>query len=398
MKKEDENVFFSLFEDKASIPCFPLRFNAGMCYAVCCMTTVKPNPTPLSELARRDAALMSLPRVGDLVQGKVLSKSARLLVVDLGRFGTGVVYRGELKNARQALKGLEIGSDVSAKVVDTDNEEGYIELSLAEAGRQKAWGEVMELLEKDEPFSVTPKAANKGGLVVDICGLSGFLPVSQLSVEHAPKTTGDERDGLVSALEKLIGVEMKVKIIDANSRSEKLIVSEREASELSSKELAKNYKVGQEIEGVVSGVADFGAFVQFTDNPAVEGLVHVSELAYRIVENPKEIVKVDDVIKAKIVDIRDGKISLSIKALKSDPWTEAAELFKQGDTVTGRVYMFNPYGAVVTLKGELQGQIHVTEFGGSEEMKKEIAIGKDYEFLIDQVKPEERRIALKKKK
>ena len=362
------------------------------------MTIAKPTPTPLSELARRDAALMSLPRVGDLVQGKVLSKSARLLVVDLGRFGTGVVYRGELKNARLALKGLDVGSDVSAKVVDTDNEEGYIELSLAEAGRQKAWTEITELLEKDEPFTVVPKAANKGGLVVEICGLSGFLPVSQLSAEHAPKLVGDDRDGLVPALEKLIGAEIKVKIIDANSRNEKLIVSEREASELSSKELAKNYTVGQEIEGVVTGVADFGAFVQFTDNPAVEGLVHVSELAYRIVENPKEIVKVDDVIKAKIVDIRDGKISLSIKSLQVDPWTEAGDTFKAGDVVTGKVYMFNPYGAVVALKGDLQGQIHVTEFGGSEEMKKEISVGKEYEFLIDQVKLEERRIALKRKK
>lgn len=389
---------FFVFRSITSIACFLLRFNAGVCYAVCCMTLIKSNVTPLSEFARRDVASMTLPRVGDIVQGKILSKSARLLVVDLGRFGTGVVYRGELKNARQALKGLEVGSEVSAKVVDTDNEEGYIELSLAEAGRQKAWGEVMELLEKDEPFSVTPKAANKGGLVVEICGLQGFLPVSQLSAEHAPKVGPDERDGLTSALGKLIGVEIKVKIIDANSRNEKLIVSEREASEISSKELAKNYSIGQEIEGVVSGVADFGAFVQFTDNPAVEGLVHVSELAHRIVENPKEIVKVDDVIKARIVDIRDGKISLSIKALNSDPWTEVGNLFKVGEIVTGRVYMFNPYGAVVTLKGDIQGQIHVTEFGGSEEMKKEIAVGKEYEFLIDQVKPEERRVVLKKKK
>lgn len=341
---------------------------------------------------------MTLPRVGDLVQGKILSKSARLLVVDLGRFGTGVVYRGELKNARQALKGLNTGDEVSAKVVDTDNEEGYIELSLAEAGRQKAWMEINELLEKDEPFSVTPKAANKGGLVVDVCGMQGFLPVSQLSTEHMPKVSPDEQNGLASALEKLIGVEMKVKIIDANARNEKLIVSEREASELSSRELAKNYTVGQVVEGVVSGVADFGAFVQFTDNPAVEGLVHVSELAYRIVENPKEVVKVDDVIKAKIVDIRDGRISLSLKALQTDPWAEAGTLFKTGETVTGRVYMFNPYGAVVALKGDLQGQIHVTEFGGSDEMKKEITVGKEYEFLVDQVKPEERRIVLKKKK
>ncbi|MEK7465614.1 MAG: S1 RNA-binding domain-containing protein [Patescibacteria group bacterium] len=362
------------------------------------MMAVKTSGTPLTDLARRDLSLISLPRVGDLVQGTVLSKSARMLVVDLGRFGTGVVYRGELKNAWQAVKALEVGGEVSAKVIDTDNEDGYIELSLAEAGRQKSWTEVMELKEKDEPFTALVKGSNKGGLTADVCGLPAFLPVSQLSTEHYPKVTNDDKTQITTALEKLIGKELTVKIIDVNPRSEKLIISEREATELSSKELSKNYTVGQEVEGIISGVADFGAFVQFTDNPSVEGLIHVSELAHRIVQNPKEIVKVDDVVRTKIVDIRDGKISLSLKALQSDPWVLAAGTYRTGEEVTGKVYMFNPYGAVVALDSNIQGQIHVTEFGGVEEMKKEIAVGKDYVFVIDQVKPEERRITLKRKK
>jgi small subunit ribosomal protein S1 len=362
------------------------------------MEPTKSVPNSVSEIYRRDSGLLSLPRVGDLVKGMVLDRNARLLLVDLGKFGTGVVYRGELKNAWHTVKNLKKGDEVSGKVIDMDNEDGYIELSLAEAGKQKAWAEILELAEKDEPFSVMLKGANKGGLTAEIAGLSAFLPVSQLSQEHYPKVTGDDKAQITSALEKLIGTEVVVKIIDANPRTEKLILSEREATELSSKELVKNYEIGQTIEGIVSGVADFGVFVQFTDNPSVEGLIHVSELAHRLVENPKEILKIDDVVKAKIIDIKDGRISLSLKALKENPWETVEKRYTVGQEVSGKVYSFNPYGAVVSLDSEIQGQIHVTEFGGVEEMRKQLGIGKEYEFIVGEMKPEEKRIILKLKK
>ncbi len=359
------------------------------------MTVVKTNPTPLSEFLRKDAALVMLPRVGDLIVGRILEKSARALIVDLGRFGTGMVYRGELKNAWEIVRNLKPGDEVHAKVLDVDNEEGYVELSLAEAGRQKAWTQVAELMEQGEPLKVRIRGSNKGGLTAEVAGLPAFLPVSQLSNEHYPKISGEDRLQVGTALQALVGEELTVKIIDANPRTEKLILSEREASEVSSREFAKNYTVGQEIEGIISGVADFGAFVRFTDNPAVEGLIHVSELAYRTVENPKEVVKVDDPVRVKIVDIRDGKISLSLKALKADPWTTAETVYIVGGAVRGTVYSFNPYGAIVTLTSDLQGQIHVTEFGSVEAMRAALTIGKEYSFTIQEVRPAERRIVLK---
>lgn len=333
---------------------------------------------------------------GDLVEGTVLEKGARRLLVDLGKFGVGVVYRGELLAAREAVKGLKPGDQVHAKVIAVDNDEGLVELSLAEAGRQKAWAAVLELQEKGEPFAVKMTGFNKGGMTAEVAGLPAFLPVSQLGGEHYPKIAPEGRSELGAALAKLVGEEITVKILDANPRTEKLILSEREAMEVSTRELVKNYEVGQVVEGIVSGVVDFGVFVRFTDNPALEGLIHISELSHRMVENPKEVVKVDDVVKVKITDIRDGRISLSLKALQADPWADAAERFAVGQEVTGTVYSFNPFGAIVAV-GDLQGQLHVTGFGSVEEMKEKVALGKSYSFMVQDVKPAERRLVLKLK-
>ncbi|HXF44115.1 MAG TPA: S1 RNA-binding domain-containing protein [Candidatus Paceibacterota bacterium] len=338
--------------------------------------------------------LFSILKTGDLVQGRVIDKGANTIVVDLGRHGIGVVYREEIQNAREIVRTLKIGDEVHAKVIEIDNDDGVVELSLTEAGKQRAWAEVQELQEKDEPLKLKILGSNRGGLVSEIAGLAAFLPVSQLSTEHYPMKTSDE-NAAPEALEKLIGEELTVKIIDANPRSNKLIVSERAANEVSAKELVKKYEVGQVIEGIVSGVADFGVFVRFTENPAIEGLIHVSELSWRVVENPKEIVSVDDVVKVKITDIKDGRVSLSLKALQPNPWEGAAERYRKGEGVRGKIYAFHPFGAIVNLEDGLQGQIHVSEFGGAAEMKEKLAIGKEYDFTIEDVKPEEKRIALR---
>lgn len=339
--------------------------------------------------------LFSVLKAGDLVEGVVLEKGASSMVIDLGRHGTGMVYRGEIQNAKEAVKNLKIGDPIHAKVIEVDNEEGMVELSLTEAGRQKAWAEIQELQEREEIIKIKIKNANRGGLVADLNGIPAFLPVSQLSGEHYPRISTEDKNQIMTELQKLIGMELEAKIIDANPRTGKLIISEKAAVEVSVKELAKNYEVGQVIEGVVSGVADFGAFIKFTDNPGVEGLIHISELSHQMIENPKEVINVDDAVKAKIIEIKDGRISLSLKALQTDPWDKVADKYKEGETVKGKVYAFHPYGAIVNLGDGIQGQIHVSEFGGVPEMKKELVSGENYEFKIESLKPEEKRIALK---
>jgi ribosomal protein S1 len=348
------------------------------------------------QFVKNKPELFSVLKVGDLVEGTVLEKGANAIVVDLGRHGMGLVYREEIRNAREAVKESKIGDPIHAKVIEVDNEEGVIELSLTEAGKQKAWTEIQEIQEREDIVKVKVKGANRGGLIADLNGLSAFLPVSQLTGGHYPRISTEDKNQIMEELQKLIGEELEVKIIDINPRTNKLIISEKAAVEVSVKELAKNYKVGEVIEGVVSGVADFGAFVKFTDNPEIEGLIHVSELSHQMIENPKEVVKVDDTVKAKITEIKDGKISLSLKALQTDPWDKALENYKEGDVVKGKVYAFHPYGAIVNLEGGvIQGQIHVSEFGGVPEMKKELESGNEYDFKIESVKPEEKRITLK---
>jgi ribosomal protein S1 len=251
--------------------------------------------------------------------------------------------------------------------------------------------------EREESFKVKILSFNKGGLVADLKGLQAFLPISQLETGLEEKNIFENKDDLQVVLSGLVGKEVEVKLLDVNPRTKKLIISEKATKELSTKELLKNYTEGQIIDGMVSGIADFGVFVRFTDNPAIEGLIHVSELSYRIVENPKEVVKVDAEVKAKILEIRDGKISLSLKALKEDPWLKLGKEYKEGAEVKGLVYGIHPYGAIVNLSGEIQGQVHVSDFGSAEEMKKRLVQGNEYTFTIESSKPEERKILLKLK-
>ncbi|MEK7195087.1 MAG: S1 RNA-binding domain-containing protein, partial [Patescibacteria group bacterium] len=225
-----------------------------------------------------------------------------------------------------------------------------------------------------------------------------FLPVSQLSVEHYPRVGEGDRQGIMEEIKKFIGQELDVKVIDVNPRNNKIIVSEREVLSSNLKEALGKYEVGQIIDGIVSGIANFGIFVRFADNPDIEGMVHISELDHRMIENPKEIAKVNDEIKAKIIDIKEGRVFLSMKALKPNPWERVSELFKEGDEVDGSVYKLNPFGGVINLSDGLQGLIHVSAFGGQEEMKAALKPGESYKFVIESIKPEEKRIILKLKK
>lgn len=357
--------------------------------------TNKKTNSVIGYLMKVEPDLISFLKEGDLIEAKLIEKTPRAVYFDLGRFGTGIVYGIELINAKNILKNLKVGDLVNAKIVELENEDGYVELSLSGAHQQKKWQELKDLKEKGEILTVKIIGANSGGLVTKINEVKAFLPISQLANKHYPRVESNDKNKILEALRKFVGQELKVKIIDLNPRTSKLIVSEKEATEENIKELINQYKVGDVIDGIVSGVADFGVFVRFADNPAIEGLIHISELDYRLIDNPKEVVKIDEPVKAKIIEIKDGQVFLSLKALKEDPWQTVGEKFKEGQEVLGTVYKFNPFGAYINLEHNLQGLIHVTEFGGLEEMKKKLEVGKQYRFVIDSIKPEEKRIILK---
>jgi len=352
----------------------------------------------LYQFLKANANLLNILKEGDLVEAEILEKAQKAIYFDLGSFGTGIVYGVELSNAARIIKGAKVGDKIAAKVIDSENEEGYVELSLAEADTQKTWQEVKELQEKDEIIKVKITNANSGGLISEINKLEAFLPVSQLSTEHYPRVEDGDKTRILEGLKKLIGQELQVKVINVNPRLRKLIISEKEIAAANVKELLSKYKVGDIVEGIISGVADFGAFMRFTDNPDIEGLIHISELDHRLIDNPKEVLKVEDIVKAKIVEIKDNRVSLSLKVLKEDPWATVEKKYKVGQEVKGLVHKFNPYGALVSLDSDIQGLIHVSEFGGIEEMKKQLEEGKSYAFIIDSVKPQDKRIILKLKK
>ena len=355
------------------------------------------------QIIKNELSAADWPKEGSVVEVELVKKSARRAYFDMGRFGTGIVYGLELQNAKEALRDLEPGAKLQAKIVSVDGEEGCIELSLSEAGKQKLWQHAKEFAEAGEVAKAKIVSANAGGLMASIMTasdgeLKAFLPVSQLSLEHYPKVQDGDRQKIADELKKFVGQEMNVKIIDVNPRTAKIIVSEREVLSTNVKELLSAYTIGQLVDCLVSGVADFGVFVRFVDNPEIEGMIHISELDYKLIDNPKDIVKINDQLKAKIIDIKEGRVFLSLKALKEDPWMTIGDKFKSGETVEGRVHKFNPFGAVIALPGDFQGMVHISEFGGQDEMKKALEVGKSYPFVIDAVKSEEKRITLKTKK
>ncbi|MCR4328721.1 MAG: S1 RNA-binding domain-containing protein [Patescibacteria group bacterium] len=360
---------------------------------------VKPAGTTLLDALKAAVPSNEWPKEGNITEVTLLNKTDRKAFFDMGKFGTGIVWGIEMMNAREIVKGLQSGDKCLAKIKTIESEEGYIELSLAEAGKERLWQQAKDLLESGELAKVKIIGANAGGLTASLFDLKAFLPVSQLSQEHYPRVEDGDRQKIFDELKKFIGEELTVKIIDVNPRTNKFIISEREVANNNVKELLKKYKAGDEIQGIVTGIADFGAFVRFIDEPQLEGLIHISELAHTVVDNPKEILKVDETVTAKVIDIReDGRIFLSLKALLPDPWLTIGDRFKKGDDVEGTAYTLNPFGGVIDMGNGIQGMVHISEFESADAMKQNLTPGSKHYFTVELVKPEERRIVLKLKK
>jgi len=341
--------------------------------------------------------LLKLPKIGDIIEGEVIGKGRATVFFDLGSFGSGVVFGKEFYDAKNDLKNLKKGDKVFTKVTDLENEDGYIELSLAKAGKEIAWEELAQKKEDDETLMVKITGANKGGLLAEVSGIQAFLPVSQLSSTNYPKVEGGDSQKILKSLQKFIGQEMEVRVFDFDKNEEKLILSEKAKQGKKIKEIMENYKVGDIIEGEITGVVDFGAFIKFPldKEESLEGLIHISELDWQLIEDPLEIIKIGEKVKAKIIDISNGKVSLSIKALKKDPWQDIEATHKKGDIIEGEVTKFNPFGAFVKVTPKIQGLCHVSEFESHDKMEQALQISKTYKFQILSVEPAEHRMSLK---
>ncbi|KKT90946.1 MAG: RNA binding S1 domain protein [Parcubacteria group bacterium GW2011_GWC1_45_13] len=343
-----------------------------------------------------DALLKAQPKVflkiGDLIEGQVLEREGAKLFLDLGIFGTGIIYGQEYQNARELIKNLKPEDKVTAKIVELENENGFVELSLKEAGSEMVWKEAKELKESQEALNLKVVEANKGGVVLEWRGIKGFLPASQLKASHYPRVEGGEKEKIFDELRKLVGEAISVTILDFDPKENKLIFSEKGAESEDLKKVVEKYKVGDIIEGEITGVVDFGIFIKLEEG--LEGLAHISELDWALVENPNTLFKVGEQIKSKIISIDGDKISLSVKALKPDPWETYKEKYKKGDIVEGKVLRLNKFGALVTLDTGIYGLAHISEFGTERKMREMVLVGESYFFQIVNYKPEDKKLSL----
>ena len=332
------------------------------------------------------------PTFGDLVEGPVIAVDKSQVFIDLYPFGTGIIYGREFLNAKDILRKVNLGDNVSAKVVDEENKDGYIELSLKEARQALIWSEAEAAINNKTILELTVKDANKGGLIFEWQGIQGFLPASQLKSEHYPRVEDGDKDRILSELKKLIGEKLSVSIIGAVPKEGKLIFSEKDPETKEKEKLVDKYAIGDIVEGEVTGVVEFGVFIKLEEN--LEGLVHISEIDWGLVEDPKDFVRVGETIKVKVIDIKDGKVSLSIKGLKENPWEGAAKKYKRGDHVSGVVIKYNKHGALASIEEGVAGLVHISEFGDEEKLRENLELGKSYPFTITLFEPTEQRMTL----
>jgi ribosomal protein S1 len=376
------------------------------------------NNVPLDGYTKMLLDKMPAIKEDDIVEGAVLAITNTAVYVDLGPVGTGIIYGIEYINARDLIKKTNIGDLISAKVIMREDKNGYIDLSLREAKHALVWSEAESLLKEKRVLSLVIKEANKGGLIIDWNGINGFLPSSQLKGENYPKVTDGAKDQILTELKKLIGKRIPVSIIAAIPKEGKLIFtestdpvtqdgkseakSEKKSGQKEKKEsktatkIISKYNIGDQIEGVVTGVVDFGIFVKI-DNE-VEGLIHKSEIDWGLVENTKDYAKIGDTVKVEIIEIKDDKISLSMKKLKENPWISATKKYKKGDSVDGVVIRFNKHGALVSIEEGVAGLVHISDFENEEKMKQELSLGKIYKFEITLFEGKEEKMTLKLKK
>lgn len=330
---------------------------------------------------------------GDMVEGSLISAGKNEVYVDLEGYGLGVVRGRELYDDQASLSQLKPGDKILVSVVESENKEGLVELSMRQAGQSRVWQGLKEKMDNKEVVRIKILDANKGGLMVEMSGVTGFLPVSQLSIEHYPRVEDGDKNKILSILRSYVGQLFDVQVITADPDEEKLIVSEKAVMEKEMEGRMSRLKIGDVVEGTVTGVVDFGAFVKFGD---LEGLVHISELAWQRIDNPKDIIKVGDTVRCKVISIEKGRVSLSIKQLAQDPWLEAVKKYQIGQVVRGKVSKIMPFGVFVELDKDIQGLAHIMELSHEAVKNPENLLkpGEEKEFKIISIEPGEHRLGL----
>lgn len=353
---------------------------------------IKDSNLSMEELLK-DAADIVQVELGKLVDGVVVAKAKNKILLDLGGSLVGVISGRELQDSLETAKALKLGDTASAVAVEEENDDGMVVLSIRKAGQIQAWDRFDKAHKEGKTIHVVAQEANKGGLLLDIDGIKAFIPVSQLAPLHYPRVDNADASQILGKLEALIGVKFNVKVITIDQEMNKLILSEKEAMADDRLEALGNLKVGQKVEGVVSGIVKFGIFVAFE---GIEGLVHISEIAWGHVKNPGEYAKVGDKVEVLVIGKEGEKISLSLKRLLPDPWLEVAKKFKIGTDVNCVVNKVTQFGAFVTLQNDINGLIHISEIAHEKvnDPRDYLAVGQKVTARVISVDLDDHRIGL----
>jgi len=341
-----------------------------------------------------DKENIKIPQAGDIIKGTVLSASKAEVRLDIDGIASGVVRGRELYFEAEEYANLKPGDVVEATVVEEENENGELELSFRSAGQQKAWSALVDALENRKIIKVRINDANKGGLIASYAQIQGFLPVSQLAPENYPRVNGGDKSKILDKLKSFVGADFEVKVMALEEKEEKLIVSEKEAWQEKQKDIISKYKVGSIVAGTITALTDFGVFLSFGEN--LEGLIHISELAWQRIDDPSDLFKVGDKIKAEIISIEGSKIFLSAKKLLTDPWQEVDKKYQVGQKVSGTILKINPFGLFVELDKDIHGLAHISQLGlpAGRKINEVYKIGERQDFTVVSLEPKDHRLGL----
>ena len=346
-----------------------------------------------SKILEKDS--IKIPQVGDVIKGTVVSASKSEVKLDIDGVLMGIVRGPELYNEVEEFSNLKPGDEIEAAVVDAENENGELELSFRAVGQEKAWKKLRQALADKTTVKVKIVDANKGGLLSRYCQIDGFLPVSQLAPENYPRISGGDKSKILEKLKSFVGQEFEVTVMTLNEEDNKIIFSEKDVWNKRQKPALDKYTIGMGVDGKITAITNFGVFVSFGEG--IEGLIHISELAWQRIDSPSEMYKVGDEIKAEIISIDGAKVFLSAKKLLKDPWLEASAKYQSGQVVSGIILKVNPFGLFVKLDEEIHGLAHISQLniGAKEKITDLFKSDEVRDFEVVSVSPSEHRLGLK---
>ena len=350
----------------------------------------------------KEQSLFNVPVIkeGQKVKWVILREIENWILVNCenGAF-TGVILAKEAKELKRSNVELSSGTELELEIINPAirHEDGYYIVSVTRLLQYDVWKSIIDKFEKDTIITVVPTEANLWGLLIDMHGIKGFIPLSQLAPIHYPRVEDGDQDAIFDKLLALIGEEIKVRVINIDEEERRIILSEREALREEREKVLSELEVGKVFDWVVSGVSSYGLFV--TIGGTVEGLVHISEITYGHVNNIDKLGKIGDKMKVKVIGLENGKISLSAKQLKEDPWEALPKKYKIGDVFEWEVIRFVPYGVFVRVFDDINWLVHLSELSQKavNNPNEVVRIGQKVKVKLIVMDPRTRKIGLSMK-